>query len=183
MGNPAMTRQALAERVWRLMFELLMRSAPHRTDELARRGLTPNDSRALFSLDPDEGRTMRSLAEEWTCDPSNATWIVDRLEKLGLAQRRTVPHDRRVKLVVLTAKGQQMRADLLREFHRPPSELAALEREDLVILNRALEKLGQPSPAQKEHLLRRRPQSSALSLSLPTSSRPSSAGRRQGSHR
>jgi len=157
MGHPAMTRQALAGRVWRLMFELLMRSAPQRTDELARRGLTPNDSRAVFSLDPDEGRTMRSLAEEWACDPSNATWIVDRLEKLGLAQRRTVSHDRRVKLVVLTAKGQQMRAGLLREFHRPPSELAALDREDLVILNRTLEKLGQPSPAAKKHALRRRP--------------------------
>jgi DNA-binding MarR family transcriptional regulator len=138
------------------MFELLMRSAPQRTEELARRGLTPNDSRALFGLDPDEGRTMRSLAEEWTCDPSNATWIVDRLEKLGLAQRRSVSHDRRVKLVVLTAKGQQMRAELLREFHRPPPELAALGREDLDDLNQTLEKLGQPSPVAKEQALLRR---------------------------
>jgi len=39
-------------------------------------------------------------------------------------------HDRRVKLVVLTAKGQQVRAGLLREFHRPPPELAALGRKD-----------------------------------------------------
>jgi DNA-binding MarR family transcriptional regulator len=138
------------------MFELLMRSAPQRTEELARRGLTPNDSRALFGLDPDEGRTMRSLAEEWTCDPSNATWIVDRLEKLGLAQRRSVSHDRRVKLVVLTAKGQQMRAELLREFHRPPPELAALGRDDLDNLNQTLEKLGQPSPVAKEQALLRR---------------------------
>jgi DNA-binding MarR family transcriptional regulator len=144
MGNPATTRQALAERVWRLMFELLMRSAPQRTGELARRGLTPNDSRALFTLDREEGRAMRSLAEEWGCDPSNATWIVDRLEKLGLAQRRTVPQDRRVKLVVLTAKGQQVRAELLREFHRPPPELAELGREDLAILRRTLEKLAHP---------------------------------------
>jgi DNA-binding MarR family transcriptional regulator len=157
MGNPAMTKQVLAGRVWRLMFELLMRSAPERTEELARRGLTPNDSRALFSLDPDEGRTMRSLAEEWRCDPSNATWIVDRLEKLGLAQRRSVSHDRRVKLVVLTAKGQHARAELLREFHRAPLELAALGREDLEVLERTLEKLAQPSPAAKEQGLRRRP--------------------------
>jgi hypothetical protein len=28
---------------------------------------------------------MKSLADEWRCDASNATWIVDRLEKLGLA--------------------------------------------------------------------------------------------------
>jgi hypothetical protein len=28
---------------------------------------------------------MKSLADEWRCDASNATWIVDHLEKLGLA--------------------------------------------------------------------------------------------------
>jgi DNA-binding MarR family transcriptional regulator len=55
-------------------------------------------------------------------------------EKLGLAQRRTVPQDRRLKHVVLTATGQQVRAELLREFHRPPPELAELGREDLAIL-------------------------------------------------
>ena len=42
---------------------------------------------------------MRSLADEWECDPSYATWIVDRLEALGLAKRQVVLHDRRVKLV------------------------------------------------------------------------------------
>src|SRR5690606_31966933 len=108
---------------------------------LARRGLTPNDSRALFTLDRREGRSMRSLAEAWQCDPSNATWIVDRLEKLGLAERRAVPHDRRVTLVVLTAKGARTREALLREFHRPPAALAALSSEELRTLDRILAKL------------------------------------------
>jgi hypothetical protein len=53
------------------MFDFLMRSAPMRTRALADRGLTPNDSRALFSLDVDQGRSMRSLADAWECDPSN----------------------------------------------------------------------------------------------------------------
>ena len=56
---------ALARRVWQALFDLLIRSAPVRTASLARRGLTPNDSRALFSLDPRTGRSMRSLADEW----------------------------------------------------------------------------------------------------------------------
>jgi hypothetical protein len=56
------------------MFDLLIRSAPARTKSLARRGLTPNDARGLFSLDSGAGRSMRSLADEWECDPSNATW-------------------------------------------------------------------------------------------------------------
>ena len=139
--SPTPAAVDLSQRVWRALFDFLMRSAPHRTRALSERGLTPNDSRALFSLEVDEGRSMRSLADAWQCDPSNATWIVDRLEKLGLAERRGVPHDRRVKLVALTAKGKRTRAALLKEFHRPPEQLAALDLEDLRTLDRILSKL------------------------------------------
>lgn len=84
---------------------------------------------------------MRSLADAWKCDPSNATWVVDRLEKLGLAERQSVPHDRRVKLVALTKKGQKTRTGLLKEFHRPPLEFAGLDRDDLESLLHVLSKL------------------------------------------
>ena len=131
----------LARRVWQALFDLLIRTAPVRTASLARRGLTPNDSRALFSLDPRTGRSMRSLADEWQCDPSNATFIVDRLEELGLASRQPLLHDKRVKLVVLTRKGERTRADLLHEFHQPPAEFAGLDRADLDALERIVKKL------------------------------------------
>ena len=133
--------EALTRRVWQALFDLLIRSAPARTASLARRGLTPNDSRALFSLDPRTGRSMRSLADEWQCDPSNATFIVDRLEELSLARRQPLLHDKRVKLVVLTRKGEKTRTDLLHEFHRPPPEFERLERADLETLERMLAKL------------------------------------------
>jgi DNA-binding MarR family transcriptional regulator len=142
MAASGASQDVLARRVWRAMFELLIRSAPIRTKSLARRGLTPNDSRALFSLDPQTGRSMRSLAEEWECDPSNATWIVDHLETLGLAKRQPVLHDRRMKLVMLTRKGQKTRTELLDEFHRPPPDFDALDRSDLELLDRALAKLA-----------------------------------------
>jgi DNA-binding MarR family transcriptional regulator len=140
-------KHALARRAWRLMFDFLIRTSPQRTRSLGRRGLTPNDSRALGGLDATNGRTMRSLADEWECDASNATWIVDRLEKAGLAERRSVAHDRRVKLVVLTPKGVKMKAELMAEFHTPPNELLALDRAELEALAAALEKLP-PSPAR-----------------------------------
>jgi DNA-binding MarR family transcriptional regulator len=139
---------ALARRVWQALFDLLIRSAPARTASLARRGLTPNDSRALFSLDPRTGRSMRSLADDWQCDPSNATFIVDHLEELGLASRQPLLHDKRVKLVVLTRKGEKTRADLLREFHQPPAEFDGLDRLDLEALERIVTKLTSvPTPA------------------------------------
>jgi DNA-binding MarR family transcriptional regulator len=145
MVNPAKARTALARRIWQLMFEFLMRTAPDRGRSLGRRGLTPNDSRALASLDPQDGRTMRSLADEWECDASNATWIVDRLERFGLAERRTVPHDRRIKLVVLTGRGVKTKAELMEEFLTPPVELLDMDQRDLGALQRALEKLPRPS--------------------------------------
>jgi DNA-binding MarR family transcriptional regulator len=145
MAKSGVQRDALARRVWRAMFDLLMRTAPLRTKSLARRRLTPNDSRALFSLDADTGRSMRSLADEWECDPSNATWIVDHLEELGLAQRQIVAVDKRVKLVVLTSRGQKTRTELMNEFHQPPGEFALLDRTDLEALERALAKMA-PTP-------------------------------------
>jgi DNA-binding MarR family transcriptional regulator len=130
--------------VWRAMFTVLMRSAPHRTHSLAKRGLTPNDARALGTLDIQAGKPMRALAEAWECDPSYATWIVDRLENLGLAQRRAEPTDRRVKLVALTPKGLRTRTQVMGEFHEPPPEIAGLDREDLEALDRILARLEPP---------------------------------------
>lgn len=144
-----MANSALARRVWQALFDLLIRSAPLRTASLAQRGLTPNDSRALFSLDPRTGRSMRALADEWQCDPSNATFIVDRLEELGFASRQPLLHDKRVKLVVLTRKGATTRADLLREFHQPPPEFDRLERADLEALERMLAKIDGRHPAER----------------------------------
>ncbi len=141
MTHRTRAREAAAQRVWQRLFDLLIRSAPARAASLARRGLTPNDSRALFSLDPEIGRPMRSLANEWQCDPSNATFIVDRLETLGLASRSPLSDDQRVKLVRLTRKGARTRADLLREFHRPPPEFTRLSRADLAALDRILARL------------------------------------------
>ena len=135
------SHRKLARQVWGLMFDFLMRTAPERTRSLGRRGLTPNDARALSSLDRKAGRTMRDLAEEWECDASNATWIVDRLERAGLAERRAVPTDRRVRHVVLTSKGERVKAELLDEFHTPPAELLGLSRKELEAVAHALGKL------------------------------------------
>jgi DNA-binding MarR family transcriptional regulator len=103
--------------------------------------LTPNDARALQSLSTQSGRTMGSLAEEWKCDASTATWIVDRLEGRGLVERRPHPTDRRARLVVLTAKGARLKARQLERMYVPPPELLGLDLTDLVALRDAAAKL------------------------------------------
>ena len=141
MTDSRRTKADLAGPAWRLMFDFLISTTPVRERSLARRGLTPNDSRALFSLGEDQGRPIGALASQWGCDPSNATFIIDRLERSGLAERRADPADRRVKLVVLTAHGARTRSDLLDEFHLPPPELTNLSAEDLRALEGIFRKL------------------------------------------
>jgi DNA-binding MarR family transcriptional regulator len=121
----------LAAEVWRHLFDFIIKTSKHRTRVLSRYALTPNDSRALFSLSDREGRPLRALAEEWQCDPPNATWAVDRLERAGLAERRPFPGDRRVKLVVLTPKGLKTRQAIAEALYAPPEELLALETAQL----------------------------------------------------
>jgi DNA-binding MarR family transcriptional regulator len=131
-------KSALAAEAWKRLFTFFMKTRSQRDRLLARLRLTPNDVRALTELDGSSGRTMRSLAEEWGCDASNATWIVDRLEKRGLVERRADPGDRRVKLVVLSAAGVKARKQLLDGLFEPPPELLALPRATLEVLRDSL---------------------------------------------
>ena len=134
----ARDKAALAAETWKRMFNFFISTSAQRVKVLARMGLTPNDARALSALDVAEGRTMRSLADEWGCDASNATLIIDRLEKRGFAERRGKPGDRRVKLVVLTPAGVKTRQRLLDGMYDPPPEMLALPRASLEVLRSAL---------------------------------------------
>jgi MarR family transcriptional regulator, organic hydroperoxide resistance regulator len=134
-------KQDLAAEAWRPLARFFFDTVRHRQKVLSSEGLTPNDIRALMGLDPSQGRTMSELADAWTCDASNATFIVDRLEERGLAERRTVATDRRVKLVVLTARGAGLRGRVLERFFEPPPELLELSRADLEALREAAGRL------------------------------------------
>jgi DNA-binding MarR family transcriptional regulator len=129
-----------AAEAWRLMFDFLTQSTSQRLESLQKRGLTPNDSKVLFGLD-ENGKPIGVLARELACDPSTATWLVDRLERLGLTERRSSQEDRRVKLVALTAQGASSREELLKEYHRPPPELGVLSAHELNELIGLLKKL------------------------------------------
>ena len=132
----------MAAEAWRAIFDFIIETAPERNRVIGELGLTPNDSRAMTSLGSKVGRTMGSLAEEWKCDASTATWIVDRLEARGLVERRAHPTDRRVKLVVLTPAGARMKARNMDRMYVPPRALLELDLADLVTLRNAVTKLA-----------------------------------------
>ena len=148
MAPRGSTKTDLANAAWRNIFDFIVATAPHRNKVLAQLGLTPNDSRALISLDQYAGRTLRSLADDWQCDASTATWIVDRLEGKGLAERRPNPNDRRSRLVVLTPLGAEKRSELIVGSYTPPPELLELSRADLALLWEAVARLPRVRPSR-----------------------------------
>jgi MarR family transcriptional regulator, organic hydroperoxide resistance regulator len=57
--------------------------------------------------------TSRELARRMACEPSNVTYVVDRLARLGLVERQPHPNDRRANQLVLTERGTEVRDELL----------------------------------------------------------------------
>lgn len=69
---------------------------------------------ALWQLDPAVGPiSRRELAERLNCDPSNVTFLVDRLKRKRLVTRAPVTSDRRVKALALTPAGARTRKRLI----------------------------------------------------------------------
>ncbi|MET7987803.1 MarR family transcriptional regulator [Streptomyces sp. NPDC005281] len=90
---------------------------------------------------------MRALATILTCDASNMTGIVDRLEKRDLVRREPSPTDRRVKNVVLTTEGERV-IDVIRgKMDTTRAGLDRLSQEDRDTLHTLLERAFTPRPA------------------------------------
>jgi DNA-binding MarR family transcriptional regulator len=127
-----------AAEAWSLFWQL-MQANKHRLVRLSQElDLAPMQLHALRILEPGREVPMRALADSLFCDPSNVTGIVDRLEARGLIERRGAEGDRRVKIVALTAPGEDVRAQAVARMHEPPPEIAALPPETQIALRDAL---------------------------------------------
>ena len=92
--------------------------------------LSPPQAHALRMLEPEQPLPMGRLACALGCDASNVTGIVDRLEQRGLIERRPSDRDRRVKVLVVTSQGAQVRKALMIRLSEPPQSIAALSPAD-----------------------------------------------------
>src|SRR4249920_1691406 len=143
-NDPAVT--AVAGEVWRQMAEFTWSrmqrgQAFHALKAL---GLTPGHLRVLAALEPNEALPMGAIAEMLSCDPSMATWLIDRLEDRKLVERHMLATDRRVKVVSLTRRGMRVKTKVLAHVFEPPPELLSLDLERLEALRGALSVLPRP---------------------------------------
>jgi MarR family transcriptional regulator, organic hydroperoxide resistance regulator len=132
-----------AKEAWGLFWRIFSADKPRRMATLNELGLAPMQSMALMQLRPGEPMTMSAMAHALQCDNSNVTGIADRLEAMGLVERRAAEHDRRVKTLVITELGTTVRGQVETRMSVPPPPLAGLSEDDATalrdILQRALD--------------------------------------------
>ncbi|MCU1355733.1 MAG: MarR family transcriptional regulator [Acidimicrobiales bacterium] len=138
----------LAAEAWVQIARLFVSQQSRREEVAAQLGLHISDMISLFHMQPGEGVSQRSLAEHWACDPSWVTNRIDRLEQVGLVERRLSAHDRRVKEVWLTDAGAAIRTRGMEGFARAPEVLGSLDVADLRALAKVLAKLDLPDPTR-----------------------------------
>jgi DNA-binding MarR family transcriptional regulator len=133
----------LGNDAWSLLQRVVFSQRPRWMAVIREYDLVPPHWIALQTL--DEPKPMGELAKQLACDSSNVTWITDRLEERGLVERHPAEYDRRVKLLVLTSKGQALRAELEERLSEAPPPIAALSPDDQRtlrdVLSRAVESL------------------------------------------
>ena len=121
---------AAVQEAWSLVGKLFWQMRPRMLAVATEFGLTPPQMFALRALDPQQPVPMRELAAQLHCDSSNVTGLVDGLEAHGLVERRPAEHDRRVRMLVVTDRGEQVRERLNAVLNEVPPALASLPAED-----------------------------------------------------
>ncbi len=126
----------LKSEIWTSLYKIFLAEHERHLETTTEFGVSPGDLKALLRLSGDRGEPMRALAETWRCDASTVTWVVDRLEKQGLVERRPHESDRRVKVVVLSESGRRLKTRVNELFYEPPAALSELSSDDLTALHR-----------------------------------------------
>jgi DNA-binding MarR family transcriptional regulator len=108
-----------ADEAWTLLRTLLGQQRRRFLIAASELDLHPAQAGALLQLATP--LPMNELASLLGCDNSNVTGLIDRLEARDLVTRQPSPYDRRVKHVVLTDAGQNLRARMLDRVGQPPT--------------------------------------------------------------
>ena len=128
-------------RAWQLLVKVFFRQRGQLPSWDEQLGLSPVQSHVLHLIEPGRPLPMGRLAATLSCDASNVTGLVDRLEARGLIRRIPSADDRRVKVLDLTPAGSRLRTQLLTRMGRRELPLARLSAGDQRTLVRLLETL------------------------------------------
>src|SRR5438552_7853060 len=146
-----MRRNITAPRLWLVIaksYRVLSLLAERSIDNTC---LCLTDFAALEALLHKGQLTISEIQDKVRLASGSMTAAVDRLEKLGLVERRASPSDRRARVVHLTAEGKRLAAS---SFERHAKDLEALmsvlSEKEMEQLYGSLKKLGLLAPEKLE---------------------------------
>jgi MarR family transcriptional regulator, organic hydroperoxide resistance regulator len=121
------------ELVSRLM-ELFARTLNHQGTCLETLELTYPQAKLIWRLELGDTPSVKEAARRCGVDPSNLSGVIDQLAERGLVTTRAATHDRRVRIVRLTAEGVRLRRRLVACLSQNPSigSLSAAQQKQLL---------------------------------------------------
>ncbi len=131
----------------------LMRAAnaarSYASQSLGESGLTLTQFAVLEALYHLGAMSLSDLARKVLTTGGNLTMVVGNLEKQGLARRQSCPEDKRVLIVVLTAKGKTLLRDIFPRHAAAIVEfLSVLDPDEQERLGELCRRLGKQEQAR-----------------------------------
>lgn len=144
-----MTEDNLQDSAYWLLIRVAMRTK-HELFVLAEEhNLTLMQLFVLCSLGPEDSWSMQDISRELSCDASNVTGIIDRLQAGHYVTRVECSQDRRVKRIALTEIGKALRQKVIaRLIETEPAKFANLTPTEITTLGALLQKA---LPATQSH--------------------------------
>lgn len=116
-----------------------------------------NSEKNLFGLTASQGRILgfvqakgsepcyqKDLEEHFNCRRSTMTGMLKLLEQNGFVERKSVPHDQRLKSLTLTDKGGAVLDEIFKTFDRVEAEmLCGIDQKDVETLFAVIDKCKQ----------------------------------------
>ena len=139
-GEPAGSATGRASLAF-LTIRLIGRLRAHHVARLAEFGLSIPEANVLLNLQPGRSMPMRQLADLMAYDKSNLTGVMARLQARGLVARDDEGSDRRVRSMLLTSAGEELRRALEVRLTADSPLLAGLDGDEQAEIVRLLGKL------------------------------------------
>lgn len=111
-----------ALKLWVVLARAYMAVSRHAEADMSRNGLSPGEFAILEVLYHKGPLLLGEVQRKILVSSGGVTYLVDRLEKQGLVERRDCPGDRRARYAALTPQGESFIAGVF------PDHAAAIER-------------------------------------------------------
>jgi MarR family 2-MHQ and catechol resistance regulon transcriptional repressor len=102
-------------RLWTVLARAYAAVEKHSFADIERHGLTPGEFGILETLYHRGPILLGDLQRRVLVSSGGVSYLVDRLEKKGLVERRDYPEDRRTRLASLTPAGEELIARIFPE--------------------------------------------------------------------